>query len=1322
MSAPDINNFGGLYRTFSNDITGLDGRRYDLKFGISYDTGYGLGYDRLIHTAVTYWFMAWIDDPIISFTLTGLPPGLSYKSYIPEGGTANNTNPQPIDSALIGISGNPTQIGDYLIVLNATGPGGTTTVSSPLKVRVGNPEPLQSQIFTGTVGQSFSATLAVADPVNAPFGTLRVHNNPDGTDELEYVDFSQYDDYWIFGGPGNGVYFPPLENLPPGLSLDKATGQITGVPILEGEFTTQVAIAYSTRSDKSGYWGELPKSGSATLSINIASGQSGVYSLPPDLKGGDSISVTPSWNAAGASWSAVGLPAGVSILPSTGEIVGTILTKGTFSATVSVLYGGTTYTTSLVLIVAPGAPVLSDGSHSFIYRGQALYSLDNLLDDEDRVYSDWSAITVSGLPDWASFTSAGIYTGGPPPERGMWTGELTVTGPSGSDTAEFILEVGYGWPIITPGQSFSGNYAASFSAQLTLEDTENRPYSGFVVYPRFPLPPGLSVNSSGRITGTPTSAGSFTCALAPTTAAFNNPGAYNDTDYATVTIDIAYGAPQITRPITLPTAKVGAAYTSNTPALTDAANRPVTSWSVTGLPEWASFDTTTGKLSGTPQDTGSHVIIIAAAGPGGTHSVATSLVVAVGEPIISSGQSFSGKVGEEFTAQVLLDDAADRPSDTWDATGLPAGLVIDTSTGQITGVPTSYGEISSSITAESAAGSDTKTVLLNIVAGTPIITPDQSFTAKVGASFSATPTLTDSQSRPVTSWASTGLPNWIFPNRSTGKLTGTPEDAETLTFSLIAFGPGGSDTKSVQIVVAIGAPIINPVIFSGKVGEAFTGGFTLSDAADRPATEWAASSLPAGLSIAASTGALSGTPTTRGNFVAVVVCTGPGGTAVPLSVPFSVSAGTPIITPNQFFAATQGQGFTTTPALTDATNRTVTSWTVTGLPTWAVINESSGQISGTPTSTTPASITLTATGPGGTSEPQTYIITVSASNGGGGDNENPAIPMISLVSGQSFTATLGQSFSAALALLTGTATKWYASGLPDWATINPTTGQITGVATYTGSATVLITVQEATGASSSDYISLTAVSWNTLELYIDPRGRKFLSKANSKYPLSKITMKRFDRMPFQLAFVDGSTAFSVPSSYQVTVGLKKEYGDTTYLAYATNTNGMLELNTPGIEAVFAGEPELVKGLLEVRWQDTTSAFRTATLAAEIQNSVIRGDQYSPTSYFSADSATSAASTSQAVRGLSTPIFGVVKGNSYQIQISPEDRRVSIAYPASLGDLTSVRYAQFNNSDVTDTFTKSTVQVSAPNSNVSYFVYTFIAGVPFDDYATYTVTI
>jgi hypothetical protein len=89
-----------------------------------------------------------------------------------------------------------------------------------------------------------------------------------------------------------------------------------------------------------------------------------------------------------------------------------------------------------------------------------------------------------------------------------------------------------------------------------------------------------------------------------------------------------------------------------------------------------------------------------------------------------------------------------------------------------------------------------------------------------------------------------------------------------------------------------------------------------------------------------------------------------------------ITGGAPIITAGQTASGLAGAAFSKTFSLTDSTNRPVTNWAATGLPSGLSINTTTGAITGTPQDKSASVVTLTATGPGGLdTEEATIFIT-----------------------------------------------------------------------------------------------------------------------------------------------------------------------------------------------------------------------------------------------------------------------------------------------------------------------------------------------------------
>ena len=84
--------------------------------------------------------------------------------------------------------------------------------------------------------------------------------------------------------------------------------------------------------------------------------------------------------------------------------------------------------------------------------------------------------------------------------------------------------------------------------------------------------------------------------------------------------------------------------------------------------------------------------------------------VLAAKPKITSATTASGTVGIAFSYQITSDQAIT----TWGASGLPAGLSVSTTTGSISGTPTTVGTFSVGLSATNANGTGTATLTLTI--------------------------------------------------------------------------------------------------------------------------------------------------------------------------------------------------------------------------------------------------------------------------------------------------------------------------------------------------------------------------------------------------------------------------------------------------------------------------------------------------------------------------------------------------------------------------------------------------------------------------------
>ncbi|MCT4587286.1 MAG: hypothetical protein N4A71_05645 [Carboxylicivirga sp.] len=111
-------------------------------------------------------------------------------------------------------------------------------------------------------------------------------------------------------------------------------------------------------------------------------------------------------------------------------------------------------------------------------------------------------------------------------------------------------------------------------------------------------------------------------------------------------------------------------------------------------------------------------------------------------------------------------------------------------------------------------------------------------------------------------------------------------------------------------------------------------------------------------------------------------------------------------------------------------------------------------------------------------------------------------------------------------------------------------------------------------------------------------------------------------------------------------------------------------------------------------------------------------------FYSADTIVGNPGSSSDIRSLAGKKDSPVNGTSFTLNIPAGTKRVVFAYPATLRNVTSVKYAELGNGEVADTFQLINFNVEGANGYkaIAYKVYVYTPAVPFNASATYNVTI
>jgi hypothetical protein len=305
------------------------------------------------------------------------------------------------------------------------------------------------------------------------------------------------------------------------------------------------------------------------------------------------------------------------------------------------------------------------------------------------------------------------------------------------------------------------------------------------------------------------------------------------------------------------------------------------SFAISNRPSWASFSSSTGRVSGTPRtaNIGSYANIVISVSDGKTPTPislpAFSIQVRGPDnraPTISGAPAATVQATQAYSFQPAASDP-DGDSLTYSIVNKPVWASFSSSNGRLTGTPAvaqvgNYANIVISVS-DGRASTSLPSFAINVQSApnrAPTITGSPATTVDSGVAYSFTPTASDPD-QDTLGFTIQNKPTWASFDTATGRLSGTPTSANVGAFSNIVISVSDSKvTASLPAFsIAVNAAANDPPTISGtpaisvNAGAAYNFQPTGADP-DGDTLTYSIQNLPAWATFNTSTGKLSGTP------------------------------------------------------------------------------------------------------------------------------------------------------------------------------------------------------------------------------------------------------------------------------------------------------------------------------------------------------------------------------------------------------------------------------------------------------------------------------